>query len=186
MVEKTANKIFDIINNAYRILSNNDERLKYIKSLTNPEEEDMVEKTHNIMNAELQFQKGKVFLKKRDYPNARESFTWAAKLLPEEGEYLAYLGWVIYLNAKDKRGDEATRAVKYMKKAMTLNPSIETPHIFLGIIYKVQGMKDMAILHFKKALEINPNSIDAKREFIAINGTRSREESRGILGKKRR
>ena len=107
-------------------------RAEYIRSFTEPGGGMDVEKTSNIMNAELQFQKGKVFLKKRDYTSARESFGWATKLVPEEGEYLAYLGWALFLAADDKQGNDALTAVRNLKKAAALNPSLEATQLFLG------------------------------------------------------
>ena len=120
------------------------------------------------MNAELQFQKGKVFLKKRDYTSARESFGWAAKLVPEEGEYLAYLGWALFLAADNKQGNDALTAVRNLKKAAALNPSLEVTQLFLGAVYKEQKLRDIAALHFRKALEINPESLEARRELSLL------------------
>lgn len=183
MVEKTANKIFNTVNKAYRVLSNEKERISYINSMTAPEEEMTASKVQDITNAELQFQKGKVFLKKRDLENAKEAFEWAVKLVPDEAEYLAYLGWVLFLSAENKKGADAVKAVTFLKKAAAVNPSLEIPCIFLGIIYKAQNLKDVAILQFRKALEINPDSIEAQRELKALDGIKSREDRRGLFGK---
>jgi curved DNA-binding protein CbpA len=168
LVTKTANQIFDLVTKAYKILSDQDERRQYIQSLTDPNGAMSTDKTNDIMNAEFQFQKGKVFLRKRDLAGARESFGWAAKLVPEEGEYLAYLGWALFLSAENKKGDEVLTAVRYLKKAVSLNPSLEVTQLFLGAIYKEQRLKDIAALHFKKALEINPESTEARRELSTL------------------
>jgi tetratricopeptide (TPR) repeat protein len=171
LVVKTANQIFDLITKAYKVLTDQNERITYIRSLTEPSGGMDADKTHDIMNAELQFQKGRVFLRKRDYKGARESFGWAVKLVSEEGEYLAYLGWTLFLSADDKQGDDALTAVRYLKKAAVLNPSLEAAQLFLGVIYKEQKLKDIAALHFRKALEINPESLDARRE-LSLLGSR--------------
>ncbi|MBN1882671.1 MAG: DnaJ domain-containing protein [Deltaproteobacteria bacterium] len=186
VVEKTVNKIFDIVTQAYRVLSDEKKRKEYIASLVSPKEGKDAKQTHDIMTAELQFQKGMVFLKKRDYRNAFESFAWAVKLMPDEGEYLAYLGWSIFLFSSDKTGPNSVQAIKHLKKAATLNPSIETPFLFLGTIYKVQGLKDVSILNFKKALDINPDSLEARRELTAL-GVKQKgdEQRRGLFGKKK-
>lgn len=168
LVVKTANQIFDLVTKAYKVLTDHDERIEYIRSLAEPAGRADVERTDDIMNAELQFQKGKVFLKKRDYRSSRESFEWAAKLVPEESEYLAYLGWSIYLSADDKQGSDALAAVRHLKKAAALNPSLEIAQLFLGAVYKQQKLRDVAALHFRKALEINPESTEARRELSAL------------------
>lgn len=186
MVEKTVNRIFDTVNKAYRVLSDEKERAFYIRSMSAPEENITESKLQDVTNAELQFQKGKIYLKKKDYRNAMEAFKWSVKLVPDEGEYLAYLGWVLFLSTENKKGGDAVKAITYLKKAAALNPAIESPFIFLGIIYKVQNLKDVSILQFKKALEINPDSIEARRELKAIGGMKMREENRGLFGKRKK
>jgi curved DNA-binding protein CbpA len=168
LVLKTANQIFDLVTKAYKILTDQHDRAEYIRSFTESGGGLDAEKTSNIMNAELQFQKGKVFLKKRDYASARESFGWAAKLVPEEGEYLAYLGWALFLAADNKQGNDALTAVRNLKKAAALNPSLEATQLFLGTVYKEQRLRDIAALHFRKALEINPESLEARRELSLL------------------
>ncbi|GEM_PF-3464960 len=185
MVEKTANRIFDTVNKAYRVLSNEEERNQYIRSMSAPEENMTESKLQDVTNAELQFQKGKIYLKKKDFRNAKEAFKWSVKLVPDEGEYLAYLGWVLFLSAENKKGGDAVKAITYIKKASALNPSIESPFIFLGMIYKVQNLKDVAMLQFKKALEINPDSVEAQRELKALSGMKSREVNKGLFGKRK-
>ncbi len=186
VVEKTLNNIFSTINKAYRVLSDDKTRQEYIKSLSAPVETESIDEINNIMNAEIQFQKGKILLKKRDFKGAKDAIKWAVKLSPEEGEYLAYYGWLTFLNAEDKRGQDAVTAVKYLKKAVVLNPSIEFPHLFLGSIYKIQNLKDVAILHFKKALEINPENIEIKKEIKLLNEMKPKEEKGGIFGIKKK
>jgi tetratricopeptide (TPR) repeat protein len=185
LVEKTANQIFDLVTKAYKVLADDEEKKRYIRSLTAPEEKIAVEKTHDIMNAELMFQKGRVFLKKRDWKSAYESLQWAAKLMPEEGEYLAYYAWASFLCAQDKSGSEAVGAIKHLKKAVSLNPLLDVAHLFLGEIYKIQGYKDIAALHFRKAVEINPESVEAKRELASL-GANHREEAKGFFGPRNR
>jgi tetratricopeptide (TPR) repeat protein len=186
LVEKTANQIFDLVSKAYRVLADETERKEYLKSLTGSDEGVTLEKTHDIMNAELQFQKGQVFLKKRDYISAKESFGWAVKLVPDEAEYLAYLGWALFLSAENKMGEQALTATKYLKKAASLNPSIETIQLFLGAVYKAQNLKDVATLYFKKALEINPESVEAKRELASLGVKSQQQETRGFFGPRNR
>jgi hypothetical protein len=50
----------------------------------------------------------------------------------------------------------------------------------------VQGLKDVSILNFKKALDINPDSLEAKRELSALGVKQKQDDHRrGIFGKKR-
>jgi len=165
LVESTVNKIFDAVNKAYRVLSDIDKKKEYVESLSGPAKEDVSNKINDVMSAELQFQKGKIFLQKRDFKNALEAFGWAIKLLPEEGEYLAYYGSALLLSTEDKRSETARLAEKYLKKAAILNPSIDFPHLCLAQFYKTLNMKELALLHLKKAAAINPDNIEIRREL---------------------
>jgi tetratricopeptide (TPR) repeat protein len=56
----------------------------------------------------------------------------------------------------------------------------------LGSIYKIQNLKDVAILHFKKALEINPENIEIKKELKLLSEMKPKEEKGGIFGIKKK
>jgi hypothetical protein len=184
LVEKTASEIFGKINEAYQVLTDLNKRNEYIKSISAPAEEAKTADTvQDTLNAELQFQKGKVFLRKREFENAKTAMGWAVKLMPEEAEYLAYYGWLAFLASDDKKGPDSVTAVKFLKKAANINPTLELPHIFLGHIYKQQNLIDVATLHFKKALDINPENIDIKRELKILHDIKTRTDKGRRLGR---
>ena len=50
------------------------------------------------------------------------------------------------------------------------NPTSWTGHEILGLTFSQQGRTDEAIAHFQKALEINPDYVDARNNLgIALN-----------------
>ena len=56
-------------------------------------------------------------------------------------------------------------AVKYYEKKLEKFPDSESTHTALGIVYDELLQDDKALYHFKKALEIKPNSKIAKKNL---------------------
>ena len=52
-------------------------------------------------------------------------------------------------------------AIKYLKRALTLDPNWSEAHTNLGLIYSRKGRLDEAISEYKKALTIKPNLVEA-------------------------
>ncbi len=78
------------------------------------------------------------------------------KEFPEEAGGLAYyrLGYSFY-----EKGDYE-RALKYLEKAIQIDPTLSKPYVYLGNIYYDQGDLDSAIFYYKKAYELSPGDQD--------------------------
>ncbi len=139
-------EIFTVISSAYDILADERRRKEYIGLLRSRFDK---RDADHILSAELQFQKGKAFLSKKEYPNAIEAFEWACKLNPEEGEYYAYLGWATFRNSLPEYKRSIIRVKELFKKALNLNPRSDKAHYFLGLIYKTEGEFELAEKEFK-------------------------------------
>ena len=55
-----------------------------------------------------------------------------------------------------KKKGQIEEAIKYLKRAIALNPDYVDAHLDLGIVYGQEERGEEAILEFKKAIEINP------------------------------
>src|SRR3972149_4551141 len=162
-----ASEIFTLINTAYNTLSDEKNRRIYEESLKTGKRLDVTQDAANIMSAELQFQKGKIALTRKDYKGAKDAFEWALKLNPDEGEYKAYLGWTLF-NLSPKDRDEMRRAKEIIQEALSSNPNQDRAYYFLGVIYRVEGKLDDAENSFKKAIKRNPNIPEAMSELRLI------------------
>jgi Flp pilus assembly protein TadD len=58
-----------------------------------------------------------------------------------------------------------SEAEKYFKQAISKNPASATPYNNLGKIYESQGKRELAKQHFTKAVELDPNNMDAKNNL---------------------
>jgi tetratricopeptide (TPR) repeat protein len=100
-------------------------------------------------------------------------FSTAYNLEPENGKYMTFYGYLLFLTEPDKQ-DEAQ---KILEKAMKLKDrqSLPDAHVFMGHILKVQDKPKQAMAHFKKALALNPKSREAERE-VRLYRMRNKEE----------
>ncbi len=94
---------------------------------------------------------------------ALERFSTAYNLEPDNGKYMTFYGYLLFLNDADKR-DEAQ---KVLRKAIEIGDrqSLPDAHVFLGHILKVKDQHRKAASHFKTALKLNPKSREAQREL---------------------
>ncbi|MFW6053435.1 MAG: DUF4388 domain-containing protein [Persicimonas sp.] len=94
---------------------------------------------------------------------ALDRFSTAYNLEPDNGKYMTFYGYLLFLNDAAKR-DEAQ---KVLQKAIELGDrqSLPDAHVFLGHILKVKEQHNKAVGHFKKALQLNPKSREAQREL---------------------
>ncbi len=180
--KKTTGEIFRMISRAYNVLIHDDERKKYENFLrTGKSDEEASREVSNIVNAEIQFQKGEVFLKKRNYSSALEAFNQAIEMNPKEGEYYVYLGWTMFKKFHPGQKLGMKEAEEQIRKGISINPRIHDAYLFLGNIFKLDGREAEAEKQFQKTLEYNPDCTEALREIRLIN--MRREKEKGVFKK---
>lgn len=128
---------------------------------------DLGDSASRALDAETWFRKGQDFLKSRKYPEAVEAFGMSAHLDPREGEYVAHLGYALYLSKPD---DELVRkeALEDIARGVKLSPDRETSYVFMGRIFKVMGDIQVARKMFSRALVIRPHCREASQELRLI------------------
>ena len=166
LVEKT-NSIFAKMSQANEILGDVEQRKEYEASLdVNPE---LIAKMNDIINAEMEFQKGEILLRNRSYPQALAQFQKAFDLNSEEAEHFVYLGWAQFLTTKDDKRTAANNAKTMINKGLAMRGNIDMAYIFLGRLAKAVDQTDEAEKHFNKALQINPNNDQAESELRVLS-----------------
>ena len=63
----------------------------------------------------------------------------------------------VQLGIDSLRGGRLQDAEEFLKLAVTADPQHAVGHNCLGILYRSLGRTDDAILHYRRALRINPN-----------------------------
>lgn len=179
-------EIFRAINEAYDHLNTQKKIIDYKNELADQGPEDAettrIKGVKDIILAEQRFQSGLSFLKEHRYTRAAHAFGESLKIAPNEAEYIAYYGWALYnipfekdpdeeelaLRPKESAADLQFEAREALNRSLSINPRTEKAYLFLGAIYKRQGLGEFAEKQYEKALICNPNSIEALRELRLI------------------
>ena len=180
-------EIFGKITEAYDHLNTQEKINTYMKIMEgqmSPEEakESRLEGVKKVLMAEQYYDNGLSFLKERRYTRAADSLRKAMEIAGNEPEYIAHYGWALYNMSREKDLDEEEQEMRgkataadlqfqgreYLNRAISVAPRTEKAYLFLGYIYKEQGLREFAEKQFEKAMLCNPNSVDAMRELRLI------------------
>jgi CheY-like chemotaxis protein/tetratricopeptide (TPR) repeat protein len=180
-VRDLAAEIFDLLRDAYETLADPRCRQEYVLQQRRAEREaDQRGQAELALQAETEFRRGGTALKSRDYEGALAHFGRALELYPDEGDHHAHYGWALYLCHP---GDPSivTEALEHVRRGLKLASHREKPYLFMGRLYKAIGRADVAEKMFTRAVQIQPECVEALRELRLIN--MRRERSKGIIGR---
>lgn len=176
---RMAEEVFGFVSAAYESIGDPASRLTYVRGEADRRklEEEMAE-GQRAVRAELEFQKGEAALRSRRFDVALEHFQRAADTYPDEGEYHAALGYAVHLN---KPLDPATlkKAYAHIQRGRKLAPDRAKPYLYLGRLALVEERAEAAEKMFGRAVQLDPDCLDALRELRLIN--MRREKSKTIV-----
>ena len=161
-VEKLKAEIFTAVGEAYRVLADDNSRANYLEILKSGGSEELLPLAQ-VLLAEETFQRGCNLVKAKRFGEAVKILDEAIRGNPDEGEFYAWRGYAKFFSMEDKREGQ-TQAQKDLQLALQKNKLCAPAHYFLGHIAKLGGDKKVALKHFRQAVEIKPDFIDAKRE----------------------
>lgn len=173
--------IFRRVNEAYSTLADDSKRAEYLKERKAGAvgSEDQA-KALRIVEADMAFRRGEVYLKKNDLQNALREFVEATTKNPQDGEFLAFHTWTRVCLGQLRHSE----AKPVFGQAVKLAPRCGRAYYYLGICQKEEGDLDRALHSFKKAVEFDSRLIEAEREARLINMRRS-EKPKGFFDKLR-
>lgn len=178
-VHRMAEEVFGMVSAAYEAIGTPASRLAYVRNEQDRRklEEEMAE-GQRAVRAELEFQKGEAALRARRADLALEHFQRAADTYPDEGEYHAALGYALHLT---RPLDLATlrKAYAHIQKGRKLAPDRAKPYLYLGRLALVEERAEVAEKMFARAVQLDPDCLDALRELRLIN--MRREKSKTIV-----
>ncbi len=160
-----ASKIFSEMANAYQTLLDDDLRKKYEEKEKYAQNNEDLQKANELVAAEMQFQKGRSYLRSKDYNKAHDSFKWSVKLNPDEAEYHLYYAITIFKDPEYDSPEKHFKVRELLNKVISMNNALDKAHYYLGELYKLQDDNIIAKKCFNKALSLNPKNIKAKREL---------------------
>jgi curved DNA-binding protein CbpA len=160
------NERFALINEAYKILFNENERRKYDEKLRQGRES-VQEKTQKIQG-ENSFRNGLKELQQGNFEKAFEFFESAFKLNPSQPRYKSYGG--LALARTGKRLKEALAYCNEATKQEVFNPDY---YVNLGIVLCLSGNKERGKKQFQEALRWKPNHPRALQELAKVDQKKS-------------
>lgn len=164
-----AEEIFTRITTAYETLSQGDKRSQYD---SHEELSALKSQAKYIYEAEMTFKKGITLLIQRNYTEAEKHLREAVQMNPDEAAYLGAHGWTRFLAAEDKMS-VLQEVRSCLENAIKMNDKIPENYYYMGCVYKHTNDLRNAAKYFEKAIEIDPDYIEAKREVRLINTRRT-------------
>jgi CheY-like chemotaxis protein/tetratricopeptide (TPR) repeat protein len=176
-----ADELHAEIKRAFDTLLDTRARQQYLLDERKREREEKDRRKSEIaLEAESEFRKGETALDVRDYEAALAHFGRALQLYPHEGDHHAHYGWALYLAHPGDPG-MVGEALEHVKRGLKLASHREKPYLFLGRLYKATGRVEMAEKMFTRAVNAQPDCVEALRELRLIN--MRREKSKGLIGR---
>jgi len=180
-VRGLAEEVFGLVRSAFDAL--NDPRAQALadletKKLERREEERR--RSERAFEAEVEFRKGNDALTARRYEVALGHFGKALELYPDEGDHHAHYGWALHLCHP---GDPSMvgEALEHVKRGLKLASHREKPYLFMGRLHKAIGRAEEAERMFARAVQVDPECLEALRELRLIQ--MRREKSKGLIGR---
>ncbi|MFT3714208.1 MAG: DnaJ domain-containing protein [Archangium sp.] len=160
--------LFALIGEANRTLSDATLRAEYMAELDAGGTGSKVD-VEKLLKGEELFQKGRVYMQARKYPDAFKLFEEAITCNADEPEFYAWRGYAKFMAASDRKVATAD-ATKDIKACITKNPNVAAAYFFLGMVSKANGDDKGALANFKKCVALDPKHIDAAREVRTATG----------------
>ena len=181
-------RIFSHINQAFKTLSDPAKKAEYIELIKqgggSPEEQAQVTR---LLEAQNEFRKAELLLKKGEFQGAERFASAAVEKDPEQPDYLAILAWV-RAGKPAASPDDVSASIRMLDTALSFSANHQRSLWYRGSLLKRLGKEGLAILDFRKLLELEPRHVDAAREvrLFEMRGGVKKEEpaapSKGLFG----
>lgn len=165
---KLKGDIFSAVGEAYRTLSDEKSRARYLEELKHGAQQVDVAK---LLRAEELFQKGCALVKMRKFADAVKMLDEAIQSNPDEGEFYAWRGIARFFTFQDRK-QGYPEAMKDITACLQRNERCAPAHYFQGQMAKLLGDNAAALRHFTRTVELQPNHVDAQRELRLLGGKR--------------
>jgi len=117
------------------------------------------------------YEAGLEHLRARRHHEAVEAFRQAARLVPNEAEYRASLGWALFREAPaDARAGRA--ALAELRRAVQLDARNRRAAEYLAQIHAQTGQPELAIEELERLLALDPSAAEAAEELRRLRAPR--------------
>ncbi|HTS82742.1 MAG TPA: response regulator [Myxococcaceae bacterium] len=167
-VQGVVQQIAELVGKAHDTLIDPASRARYRAELhAGGVKHEVGEAVGRMLEAESAFRKGEQLLAAGDVPGAHTAFAEAVRLQPDEGEFLALLGWATHARAPVD-ADAGRQALLLLGSAVERSPALDRAHLYKGHVHKALGQTTEAQAEYEKAVECNPACTEALRELSIL------------------
>jgi hypothetical protein len=167
-VQGLVQQIADLVGKAHDTLIDPAARARYRAELREGGvKHEVGEAVGRMLEAESAFRRGEQLLAGGDLPGAHTAFNEAVRLQPEEGEFLALLGWATHARAPTDAG-ASREALTLLGEAVERSPTLDRAHLYKAHVHKALGQTVEAQGEYEKAVECNPGCTEALRELSIL------------------
>jgi tetratricopeptide (TPR) repeat protein len=178
-LRRVAEEVFAHVTRAYETLSDPRRRGEYILDKRREEREAAKEEEGlKALEAARQFQRGEALLNSRAYEDALAHFGRALELNPNEGDYHTHYGWTLHL-CHPSEAPIIEEAMEHVRRGLKLASHGDRAYLYMGRLFRAVGKPAAAEKMFTRAVQIQPDSVEALRELRLIN--LRRERSKGLI-----
>jgi len=172
-----AEDLFARVNEANSVLSDANRRAEYDVYLDR-KAKGLSTDVGAILRAEGVFQRGEALFKAGRWEDAEAQFREAISLNHAEAEFHAFLGMSMF-----RRNGKAEESLQHIEKALELDPRLRSGTIFLGQILEAQGEAERAKALFRKAIDKDPEFVQAKDELRRLKSKPTVQAKGGFLSR---
>lgn len=178
-VREVAEEVFAHVSRAYETLRDPRSRAKYVLDVRREQRAaESEEKGQKALEAANQFQRGMALLNARSYEDALARFGRALELNPDEGDYHTHYGWTLHL-CHPSNSEMIEEAIEHVRRGIKLASHADRAYLFMGRLFRAIGKPGAAEKMFTRAVQIQPDCVEALRELRLIN--MRRERSKGLI-----
>ncbi len=191
-LQQSAAEAFDRARAAWEIVKDDELREETIARVIHgkkSEEEEAYEQVQELLAIEKLFDRGLAQFRSGRIVQAHEMFTQVITMSAkhpefEVPEFRIYLGYCIWRVNHERDEDEAERGVEMLQGAMNKLQSHKEGWVLLGRVVKARGHRDQARKLFIRALKLDPENKDARRELERLKRERGGgDKPKGFFGK---
>ena len=179
---RIAEVLFTKVSEAYETLGDEESSSAYVKKHIHGEKDEndlAMEQVQKILVAEGDFKRGQRMLNAGKLVGALSAFEDAMKGYPEEGEYVAHYGYVLFRVKQKSDPADASAGLDLIKKGMEMSPIATMPPHLLGKAYIAMGDGEEAKKALRVTLKMNADNPEALRDYKRADAMSKGEDPDG-------
>lgn len=173
-----AEEVFLRINNAYDVLSSDKKRRFYERSLRSKEREKEFKHSQRKLNVEKMMAKAVALLNDSLFSKAFKLFQEIDNEKNGCPQCQAYMGYSLFMRDHKSNPRAAQEAETYFEQSLKLDENYIEAYVLWGRMYRILDQYKKAIRYLKKALEEDPDNVEALREIRFISARKNQVETK--------